>query len=109
MSSRGIVYAAGVGRAIVEWIENKAPTMDLSSVDIRRFSCHHNNKTYLRDTVGWIVGYQYELPYPLDEPPAARNMKSSPLYDSLQAQGALWTNVMGWECPAWFARDDAGR
>ncbi|CAB3993588.1 FAD-dependent oxidoreductase [Paramuricea clavata] len=105
MNSHGIVSAAGVGRAIAEWIENKGPTMDLASVDIRRFSRHQGNKTYLRDTIGYIVGYLYALPYPLSEPPAARNMKSSPLYDILQAQGASWSRVMGWECPAWFARD----
>ncbi len=108
MNSHGIASAAGVGRAIAEWIENKGPTMDLSSADIRRFSHHHGNKTYLRDTIGWIVGYMYALPYPLSEPPTARNMKSSPLYDVLQAQGASWSNVMGWECPAWFARDGLG-
>lgn len=108
MNSHGIVISAGVGLALAEWIENKGPTMDLTPVDIRRFSHHHSNKTYLRDTVGRIVGYQYELPYPLTEPPVARNVKSSPLYDVLQAQGASWSNIMGWECPAWFSRDDIG-
>ena len=108
MNSHGIVGAAGVGLALAEWIENKGSTMDLTLVDIRRFSHHHNNKRYLRDTVGWIVGYQYELPYPLSEPPTVRNVKSSPLYDVLQAQGASWSNNMGWECPAWFSRDGIG-
>jgi hypothetical protein len=108
MNSHGIVSAAGVGRALVDWIENKGPTMDLASVDIRRFSRHNGNKTYLRDSITYIVGYQYGLPYPLSEPPAARNMKSSPLHDILQAQGASWSNVMGWECPTWFSRDGKG-
>lgn len=108
MNSHGVVSAAGVGCALAEWIENKGPTMDLTAADIRRFSRHHGNKRYLRDTVGPIVGYQYELPYPLKEPPAARNMKSSPLYDVLQAQGAAWSSVMGWECPKWFSRDGNG-
>ena len=105
MNSHGIVNAAGVGRVLVDWIENRGPTMDLASVDIRRFSRHHGNKTYLRDSIRYIVGHTYDLPYPLGEPPAVRNMKSSPLHDVLQAQGASWSNVMGWECPAWFSRD----
>lgn len=109
MSSHGIVSAAGVGRALAEWIENKGSTMDLSSADIKRFSRYHNNKTYLRDTATRIVGYQYHLPYPTSIPPAVRNIKSSPLYDTLQAQGASWTSVMGWECPAWFSHDGIGK
>ena len=108
MNSRGIVSAAGVGLAITEWIENKGSTTDLAMVDIRRFSRDQNNKTYLRDTVGRIVGYQYEMPYPMSEPPVARNVKSSALYDVLQAQGASWSNVTGWECPAWFSYDGIG-
>lgn len=82
--------------------------MDLTLVDIKRFSHYHNNKTYLRDTVERIVGYQYQLPYPLSEPPVARFIKSSPLYDVLQAQGVSWSNIMGWECPAWFSYDGIG-
>ncbi|XP_028392867.1 pyruvate dehydrogenase phosphatase regulatory subunit, mitochondrial-like isoform X2 [Dendronephthya gigantea] len=105
MNSRGVVSAAGIGRALAEWIKNKSSTMDLSSIDIKRFSPYHNNKTYLRDSVSKTVGYQYALPYPASVPPAPRNMKSSPLYDALQTQGASWTCVMGWECPAWFSRD----
>ena len=108
MNSNGIVSGAGVGRAIAQWIENKGPTMDLTSVDIRRFSRHHNNKTYLRDVVVETIAYTYKLPYPLSELQCARGIKCSPLHDLLDAQGCSWSNVMGWERPNWFSRDGVG-
>lgn len=108
MSSIGIVSGGGVGRAIAQWIENKGPTMDLASVDIRRFSRHHNNKTYLRDVVAETIA-SYKLRYPLSEIQCARGTKCSPLHDLLDAQGCSWSNVMGWERPNWFSHDGAGR
>ena len=108
MNSIGIVSAAGVGRALAEWIENKGPTMDLKLVDIKRFCHHHNNKTYLRDTVREIIDYCYKLPYPLSEVQQVRAVKCSPLHDLLDGQGSSWCNVMGWERPSWFSRDGTG-
>ena len=42
MCSVGIASGGGAGRALAEWILNGEPTMDLWSVDIRRFSPIHN-------------------------------------------------------------------
>lgn len=47
-NSGGIANAGGAGMALAEWITAGEPTMDLSSVDIRRFAFHHNNKRFLR-------------------------------------------------------------
>ncbi len=49
----GIASAGGgAGRALAEWIVNRSPTSDLTSVDIRRFAPFNGNTRWLHDRVG---------------------------------------------------------
>lgn len=55
-NSSGIASAGGAGRALAEWVLNDKPTMDLTSVDIRRFAQFHNNPSFLRDRTFETLG-----------------------------------------------------
>ncbi len=57
-NSSGIASAGGAGRALAEWISNDAPTLDLWTVDIRRFGRFHNNEYFLNSRVGETLGNQ---------------------------------------------------
>ena len=37
-STQGIILGPGVGRALAEWVDSGAPTVDASDLDVRRFS-----------------------------------------------------------------------
>ncbi|HEV7322290.1 MAG TPA: FAD-dependent oxidoreductase [Ensifer sp.] len=102
-NSMGIASAGGAGRALAEWIVNRAPTMDLWPVDIRRFADFNNNPRWLHDRVKETLGLHYAMPWPNRELDTARPFRRSPLYDRLAAKGACFGSKMGWERANWFA------
>jgi len=89
--------------ALAEWITAGEPTMDLSSVDIRRFAPHHNNKRYLQECVKETLSWHYLLRFPYSERIRARGLRCSPLFSELDAAGASWGDKMGWEVAKWFS------
>ncbi|WVT75644.1 FAD-dependent oxidoreductase (plasmid) [Sinorhizobium chiapasense] len=104
-NSMGIASAGGAGRALAEWIVNRAPTMDLWPVDIRRFASFNNNPRWLHDRVKETLGLHYAMPWPNRELDTARPFRRSPLYDRLAAKRACFGSKMGWERANWFAAE----
>ena len=103
-NSVGIASAGGAGKYLAEWMIEGQPTMDLWSVDIRRFLPWANNLPYLRERVTEVLGLHYQMAWPNREFETARGMLKSPLHERLAAQGACFGAKNGWERPNWFAR-----
>jgi 4-methylaminobutanoate oxidase (formaldehyde-forming) len=108
-NSMGIASSGGAGRALAEWIVNGTPTLDLWPVDIRRFAPFNANRALLKDRVSEVLGLHYKMPWPTRELESARPLRRSPLYDRLEAKGAVWGSKMGWERPNVFAPAGASR
>lgn len=104
-NSVGIASAGGAGKYLAEWIMAGEQTMDLWSVDIRRFAPWANNRGFLRDRVAEILGLHYQMAWPNREFETGRGLRKSPLHDRLAAQGACFGVKNGWERPNWFARE----
>jgi sarcosine dehydrogenase len=102
-NSMGIASSGGAGMALAEWIDRGEPQMDLWPVDIRRFGTFNINGALLRDRVSEVLGLHYVMPWPNRELETARPLRRSPLFDRLDAKGALWGSKMGWERPNVFA------
>src|SRR6185295_595148 len=102
-NSIGIASAGGAGRALAEWIVEGEPSLDLWPVDIRRFARFHDNDRFLKERVSEVLGLHYMMPWPNRELQSARPLRTSPLYDRLGAQHALFGSKMGWERPNFFA------
>lgn len=102
-NSMGIASAGGAGRALAEWIVDGAQTMDLFSVDIRRFAEFNNNRTWLHDRVKEVLGLHYAMPWPNRELESARPFRRTALYDRLAAKNAVFGSKMGWERANYFA------
>ena len=83
LNSVGIACAGGAGRALAEWIVDGEPTMDLTSVDVRRFAPFNGNNQWLHDRVAEILGLHYAIPWPNREMRTARPFRRSPLYAHL--------------------------
>jgi len=47
----------------------------------------------------------YTTPLPGEELPAGRPQRYSPLYKTLKAKGAVFTETFGWERPKWYSLD----
>jgi 4-methylaminobutanoate oxidase (formaldehyde-forming) len=103
-NSVGIASAGGAGKYLADWIIAGEPTLDLWSVDIRRFGPWANNRAFLRARVVEVLGLHYQLAWPNREPETGRGMRKSPLHERLAAAGASFGVKNGWERPNWFAR-----
>ena len=102
MNSSGIASAGGAGKALAEWMEHGEPINDLWPLDIRRFGKHDGAPTFLKDRVSETLGLHYLMPYPRKELMSCRNVRQSPLYERLDACGAVWGSKFGWERPLYF-------
>jgi sarcosine dehydrogenase len=104
-NSVGIASAGGAGKYLAEWMLAGEPTIDLWSVDIRRFAPWANNLSFLRERVTEVLGLHYQMAWPNREFETGRGLLKSPLHERLAAQGACFGVKNGWERPNWFARD----
>ncbi len=102
-NSVGIASAGGAGKYAAEWLEQGSPTLDLWSVDIRRFLPFHNDRAFLRERVTETLGLHYQMAWPNREMETARGIKRTPLYPFHVAQNACFGSSMGWERANWFA------
>src|SRR3989304_8683585 len=109
--SYGIVRAGGAGRSAAEWIVDGQPSDDLWELDVRRFGPHAAALPHLIARASEVYEREYAIPYPFEEQPAGRPLKTDPLYDRPAARGAVFGPRNGWERPMWFVphgqpRDD---
>ena len=100
----GITQAGGVGKYLAEWIVEDEPTIDLSSLDPRRFG-NWTTKRYTQAKAEEAYRLQYQLSIPDTERNAGRPVKTPPIYDLQKAQGAVFGSRYGWERANWFAPD----
>ncbi|MGH6953467.1 MAG: FAD-dependent oxidoreductase, partial [Alphaproteobacteria bacterium] len=108
MNSGGVVYSAGTGRALAEWIVEGESGLDVSAIDIRRFGRHHGNERWLRARAPELSAFHFAVADPSHDFATARDLRCSPLHGRLAATGARFASVMGWERPAWFADHSTG-
>ena len=104
-NSVGIQSAGGVGWALADWIADRHPPMDLSSVDIRRAFGFQADPAYLAERIPESLGLLYAMHWPFYQYESARGQRVSPLHDRLAEAGAVFGETAGWERPNWYASD----
>ena len=108
-NSVGIQSAGGVGWVLAEWIVDRHPPIDLSAVDIRRTFPFQGEPDYLRERISESLGLLYAMHWPFRQYESARNQRLSPIHERLDAAGAVFGEVAGWERANWFAIDGQER
>jgi glycine cleavage system aminomethyltransferase T/glycine/D-amino acid oxidase-like deaminating enzyme len=103
LNSVGIIMGPGLGRMMARWIMTGRPDVDITGFDIARLHTFQNNPDYRRHRTVESLGKVYQCHYPHQSTTTARGAKKSVLHDRLQAQGAYFRDVSGWEVPDWFA------
>jgi 4-methylaminobutanoate oxidase (formaldehyde-forming) len=102
-NSVGIAGSGGAGMALAHWIiEGEAP-FDLWEVDIRRAQPFQRNRKYLKERVSETLGLLYADHFPYRQMETSRGVRRTPLHNHLQARGAVFGEVAGWERANWFA------
>ncbi|MEK7476999.1 MAG: FAD-dependent oxidoreductase [Candidatus Coatesbacteria bacterium] len=99
----GIAAGGGAGKMLAEWILAGRPELDLWAIDIRRFGRYHRDDAYLVPRTSELYGKHYGMSWPHEEHDSAREVRTSPLYATLQARRAVFGQKFGWERPNWFA------
>ncbi len=103
MNSVGIASAAGVGRAVAQWMDQGYTDEDLWPVDVKRYFPWQQNTNYVHDRVVESVGVLYHKHYPNRQKTTARPVILSPVHDRLEKMGACFSQIAGWERADWFA------
>ncbi|MGB3148469.1 MAG: FAD-dependent oxidoreductase [Paracoccaceae bacterium] len=99
----GIASGGGAGWVLADWVMTGEAPLDLWTVDIRRFSGMHRDRDWVRDRTCEAYGKHYTVGFPHEEYQSGRPLLTSPLYQRLQAEGAVFGSKLGWERPNWFA------
>ncbi len=103
-SSFGIAQGAGCGKYLAQWILHGDAEINMTGFDPRRFGVFAD-ADYMRARGRQDYGMTYATVPPGEELPAARKLRTSPLYDKLRAGGCVFTETFGWERPKWFSTD----
>jgi sarcosine dehydrogenase len=101
--AHGIAAGGGVGRMMAEWIVEGRPSLDLWRLDIRRLGAHHGSQAYALARSIEVYAHHYAMSWPHEEMVAARPLRTSPLYERLKRQRAVFGSKSGWERANWFA------
>uniref|UniRef100_A0A8C5BJ53 Pyruvate dehydrogenase phosphatase regulatory subunit, mitochondrial n=1 Tax=Gadus morhua TaxID=8049 RepID=A0A8C5BJ53_GADMO len=102
MNSSGLALAGGAGRYLAEWMVYGYPTANVWPLDIKRFGNLQSSRTFLRHRVMEVMPLLYELKVPRWDYQTGRQLRTSPLYDRLDTQGARWMEKHGFERPKYF-------
>ena len=108
-NSIGVQTSGGVGWVLADWVADRHPPMDLSSVDIGRAFPFQSDPDYLRERISESLGLLYAMHWPFRQYESARNRRLSPLHDRLAAANATFGETAGWERPNWYAAEGQER
>jgi glycine cleavage system T protein len=99
----GIAAGGGAGWVLADWVVRGEAPLDLWAVDIRRFSELHRDREWVKERTLEAYGKHYTVAFPHEEYESGRPRLTSPLYEALKRQHAVFGSKLGWERPNWFA------
>jgi glycine/D-amino acid oxidase-like deaminating enzyme len=98
----GFSQGGGVGLTLAQWMVEGEPERDVFAMDVARFG-RFLTPAYTLPKV--VENYQtrFSVSYPNEEKPAARPLRTTPMYDVFDAMGAVWGQQYGLEVANYFA------
>jgi glycine cleavage system aminomethyltransferase T/glycine/D-amino acid oxidase-like deaminating enzyme len=96
-----ITHAAGAGRALAEWLDCGAPSLDLREADVSRFQPHALTRPYVRMRGNETYLNTHTIYHPAEPMKRPRALRHTPFHARYAAQGAHFVEVAGWERAAW--------
>jgi dimethylglycine dehydrogenase len=98
----GFSQGGGVGLSLAKWIIEGDPGMDVFAMDVSRYG-EFATLAYTNAKVRENYSRRFQITYPNEELPAARPLRTTPIYDRLKARGAVFGAAYGLEHALWFA------
>jgi 4-methylaminobutanoate oxidase (formaldehyde-forming) len=103
LNSIGILTGGGLGRALAHWITTGSADVDITGFNIDRLHTYQRNPEYRATRTVESLGRVYACHFPDRSMETARGARLSPIHHRLEAQGAFFRDVSGWESPGWYA------
>ena len=98
----GFSQGGGVGLALSNWIVDGDPGFDVWGMDVSRFG-DWATLSYTNEKVRENYSRRFRIRFPNEELPAARPLRTTPLYDTHLKLGAHMGAGFGLESPLWYA------
>jgi dimethylglycine dehydrogenase len=98
----GFSQAGGVGLTLANWMVDGDPGFDVWAMDVARFG-DWASPEYTHAKVRENYSRRFRIRFPNEELPAARQLRTTPVYDRLKARGAVFGAAYGLEHALWFA------
>jgi len=98
----GFSQGGGVGLALSNWMADGDPGFDVWAMDVARFG-GWANPAYTNAKVRENYGRRFRVKFPNEELPAARPLRTTPMYHKWLELGAVMGDNWGLEAPLWFA------
>ncbi len=98
----GFSQGGGVGLALAGWMIHGDPGFDVWAMDVARYG-DWATMAYTNAKVRENYGRRFRVTFPNEELPAARPLRTSPIYPQLKDAGAVFGTAWGLEYPLWFA------
>ncbi len=107
--AHGLAGAGGIGMVMAEWISEGEPSLDLWSMDVRRFGAHYRSPGYTHARIRETYETYYDIRYPSHEREAGRPLRTSPANAWHREHDAAFGEKSGWERVNWYeANSPAG-
>ncbi len=98
----GFSQGGGVGLALANWMIDGDPGFDVWAMDVARFG-DWATMAYTNAKVRENYARRFRVRFPNEELPAARPLRTTPVYDRLRERGAVFGAAFGLEHALWFA------
>src|SRR5206468_2947151 len=98
----GLSQGGGVGLALSNWMMHGDPGFDVWAMDVARFG-DWATPAYTNAKVRENYSRRFQIRFPNEELPAARPMRTTPAYDRLREENAVFGEYCGLEHVLWFA------
>jgi dimethylglycine dehydrogenase len=98
----GFCQGGGVGLSLANWMTEGDPGADIWAMDVARYGDWATPR-YTNAKVRENYSRRFQIRFPNEELPAARPLRTTPIYERLQAENAVFGDYCGLEHALWFA------
>ncbi len=98
----GFSQGGGVGLTLANWMVHGDPGADVWGMDVARFG-DWATLAYTNAKVRENYSRRFRIRFPNEELPAARPLRTTPVYERMKAKGAVFGVSWGLEHALWFA------
>lgn len=98
----GFSQGGGVGLALANWMVNGDPGFDIWGMDVARFG-DWTTMAYTNAKVRENYSRRFKVTFPNEELPAARPLRTTPIYPKQKEMNAVFGVAYGMEQALWYA------